>query len=72
MSTALLEAPLSPFGEARRLRRADGSEMTLEMLLERTVRSVRTEGAAECPVCRGRMHPDNGAARCSGCGSTLS
>jgi tRNA(Ile2) C34 agmatinyltransferase TiaS len=72
MTTALLEAPLSAFGEARRLRRADGSEMTLEELLERTVRSVRTEGVAECPVCRGQMHSDDGASRCSGCGSTLS
>jgi tRNA(Ile2) C34 agmatinyltransferase TiaS len=72
MTTALLESPLSVFGEARRSRPADGSGITLEELLEGTLGSVRTEGVAECPMCRGRMHVENGAARCSGCGSTIS
>jgi hypothetical protein len=72
MTTALLDAPLSACGEARRLRPADGSEISLEELLERTVRSARTEGVAECPVCGARMHVEDHAARCAGCGSTLS
>jgi tRNA(Ile2) C34 agmatinyltransferase TiaS len=72
MTTALLESPLSAFGEAHPVRAADGSESTLEELLERTLRSARTGGVAECPVCRARMHAEGDAARCSGCGSTLS
>ena len=72
MTTALLESPLSLFGAARRLRPAGGSGCTLEELLERTLRSAQAEGAAECPVCRARMHAEDGAARCSGCGATLS
>jgi hypothetical protein len=72
MTTVLLDAPLSAFGGARRLRPADGSEITLEALLEKTVRSARSEGVAECPVCRARMYVEDHAARCAGCGSTLS
>jgi tRNA(Ile2) C34 agmatinyltransferase TiaS len=72
MTPALLESPLPVFGDARRLRPAGGSEISLEELLDRTLRSARTDGVAECPVCRARMHPEGDAARCSGCGSTLS
>jgi hypothetical protein len=72
MTTALLESPLSLFGEARRLRPAGGRGITLEELLESTLRSAHAGGVAECPVCRGRMHAEDGAVRCSGCGSALS
>jgi hypothetical protein len=72
MTTALIESPLSLFGEARRFRPAGGRGITLEELLESTLRSAQAGGAAECPVCRARMHAQDGAARCSGCGSTLS
>jgi hypothetical protein len=72
MTTALLESPLSLFGDARRLRPARGRDMTLEELLETTLRSARAGAVAECPLCSARMRPENGAARCSGCGSTLS
>jgi hypothetical protein len=72
MTTALFESPLPVFGEARRLRPAGGSEISLEELLDRTLRSARADGVAECPVCRARMHPEGGGARCSGRGSTLS
>jgi hypothetical protein len=71
MTTALLESPMSLFGEARRLRPAGGRGSTLEELLESTLRSAQAGGAAECPVCHARMHAEGGAARCSGCGSTL-
>jgi hypothetical protein len=71
MTTALLESPLSPFGGARSLRPAGGHGITLEELLESTLRSAQAGGVVECPVCRGRMHAERGAARCSGCGSTL-
>jgi hypothetical protein len=72
MTTALLESPLSLFAEARSSRSAGGRGITLEELLERTLRSAQAGGVAECPVCHARMHAEEAAARCSGCGSTLS
>jgi tRNA(Ile2) C34 agmatinyltransferase TiaS len=72
MTTALLESPPSPFAQARQSQPAGGSGITLEELLERTLRSARTDGSAECPVCRAEMYAKEGAGRCSGCGSTLS
>jgi hypothetical protein len=71
MTTALLESPLSLFAEARRSRPAGGRGMTLEERLETTLRSAQADGVAACPVCRGAMHAEGGAARCAGCGSTL-
>jgi tRNA(Ile2) C34 agmatinyltransferase TiaS len=71
MTTAILESPLSLFGQARRSGPATAGT-TLEELLERTLRSARADGVAECPVCHARMEVDGEAARCSGCGSTLS
>ncbi len=71
MTTALLESPLSLFGQARRSRPAGRRGVTLEERLESALRSVRTDGTAECPVCRAQMHAEEDAARCSGCGSTL-
>jgi tRNA(Ile2) C34 agmatinyltransferase TiaS len=68
MTTALLESPLSLFGQARA---AGGHGITLEERLESALRSVHAEGLAECPVCRGRMEAEGAAARCSRCGSTL-
>jgi tRNA(Ile2) C34 agmatinyltransferase TiaS len=72
MTTALLESPLSLFGEARASHAAGGRGITLEECLESALRSVHAEGVAECPVCRGRMEAEGAAARCSRCGSTLS
>jgi hypothetical protein len=72
MTTALLDSPLSLFGEGRSSRPAGGRGITLEELLERTLRSAQAGGLAECPVCHARMHAEEGSARCSGCGSTLS
>jgi hypothetical protein len=72
MTTALLESRLSLFGEARRLQPARGRGITLEELLESTLRAAQAGGVPECPVCHARMHAEDGAASCSGCGSTLS
>jgi hypothetical protein len=72
MTTALLESPLSLFGEGRRSRPAGGAGITLEELLERTLSSARTDGLADCPVCHAEMYAEEDATRCSGCGSTLS
>jgi tRNA(Ile2) C34 agmatinyltransferase TiaS len=72
MTTAMLESPRSLFGEAHRSGSATGAGTTLEELLERTLRSARTDGLADCPVCHARMEAQGEAARCSRCGSTLS
>jgi hypothetical protein len=71
MTTALLESPLSLFGEAGRPRPAGGNGPTLEGRLEAAWRTVQTQGAAECPVCHAGMRREGAAARCTGCGSTL-
>jgi hypothetical protein len=71
MTTALLESPLALFAEARHAQPAGGRGSTLEERLETTLRSVQADGVAACPVCRAAMHAEDGAARCSGCGSTL-
>jgi hypothetical protein len=72
MTSALLESPLSLFAETRRARPAGGGGTTLEERLDEAWRAVRAEGQAECPVCRARMRLQDGAGRCTGCGSTLS
>jgi tRNA(Ile2) C34 agmatinyltransferase TiaS len=72
MTTALLESRLSLFGEARRLQPARGRGITLEELLESTLCAAQAREGADCPVCHARMRAEDGAARCSGCGSTLS
>jgi hypothetical protein len=71
MTTAFLESPLPLFGEARRSLPGGGRGITLEERLESALRSVQADGVAECPVCRAQMRAEDGAARCSGCGSTL-
>jgi hypothetical protein len=72
MTGALLEAPLSVRAEGPAVRPAGGRPMTLEERLAATWRTVQAGGKAECPVCRSTMRPENGAGRCTGCGSTLS
>lgn len=76
MTGAVLERPGSLFEEARRP--ADGRPLTLEERLSDALHAVRTEGAAECPVCKAHMTPGadvaaiHGTAACSDCGSRLS
>jgi hypothetical protein len=71
MTPGLLESPPSLFAEARRCQPAGGRGMTLEDRLEDVWRAVQAEGVAECPVCHAALRTEDGAARCSGCGSTL-
>lgn len=47
-----------------------GGRLTLEQRLDSVWEGLRAGGAAECPVCRGRME-GFGPARCAGCGSEL-
>lgn len=51
--------------------RPGGSDrLTLELRLDSVWEGLRAEGAAECPVCRGRME-GTGPAHCADCGSEL-
>ena len=53
--------------------------MTLEEVLNQTLRAARAHGSAECPVCHAAMRFTRASAReaarevvCDGCGSRLS
>ncbi|HEX2070901.1 MAG TPA: hypothetical protein VHF90_04550 [Thermoleophilaceae bacterium] len=48
-----------------------GGRLTLEQRLDSVWEGLRIGGAAECPVCHGRME-GSGPARCGDCGSELS
>lgn len=58
-------------------RPVDGGRLTLEQRLDSVWEGLRRDGAAECPVCHGRMErtgegPEGiGPARCGDCGSEL-
>jgi hypothetical protein len=71
MTTALIESRPSLFPERHRGRPAGGRGLTLEERLESAWRAIAADGQAACPVCRGAMRAEDGAARCSACGSTL-
>ncbi|MEX1140827.1 MAG: hypothetical protein WD993_03375 [Thermoleophilaceae bacterium] len=47
-----------------------GGRLTLEQRLDSVWEGLRADGAAECPVCHGRMQ-GMGPARCASCGSEL-
>jgi hypothetical protein len=65
-----------PGGEGSRCRpagcpaRPDGSRLTLERRLASVWEGLQAVGAAECPVCHGRMEGVE-LARCGDCGSQL-
>jgi hypothetical protein len=50
---------------------SDGGRLTLEQRLDRVWEGLSAAGAAACPLCGGRMLREIDAARCTGCGSTL-
>jgi hypothetical protein len=52
---------------------SDGGRLTLEQKLASVWEGLHAGGAAECPVCHGRMHRARGTtvARCEGCRATL-
>jgi ribosomal protein L37AE/L43A len=64
--------------DLERLRRerslcSDGGRLTLEQRLDGVWEGLHAAGVADCPVCGARMEGiGDGAARCGGCGSTLS
>jgi hypothetical protein len=72
VSAAVLEAPATLFAEARDAGPAGGDRTTLAELLDGTWRAARGGTEADCPICHGPMRLQAGAARCEGCGTTLS
>ena len=81
MSATLLELPsrllpepgsaargvAEPSGSAR----PSGGRVTLEERLQSAWRGLHAAGAAECPLCGGRMTLAAGAGECGGCGGRL-
>ena len=55
--------------------RSGGGRLTLEQLLDGVWEGLHADGAAECPICRGRMERagDDAAAGalCGDCGTTV-
>jgi hypothetical protein len=72
VSAAVLEAPATLFGPARTDEPAGGGRTTLAELLDDTWRAARSGADTECQMCHEQMHLEAGAARCGGCGTTLS
>jgi hypothetical protein len=71
-----VDDPPRRLGSAGVRRPADssgGGRLTLEQRLDSVWEGLRADGAAECPVCHGRMARAAGAeaARCGDCGSSL-
>ncbi len=61
-----------PAGEPQALAgRPNGGRPTLEDSLSRVWEGLHADGAAECPVCRGRMTQAPGGGRCRDCGAGL-
>ena len=48
-----------------------GGRPTLEEKLSRVWEGLHADGAAECPVCRGRMTSGSGGGRCVDCGVSV-
>jgi hypothetical protein len=90
VTPALLDRPASLFADRAGVGAADrsgagrtvgaerlgGGRVTLEERLNAALHEARTNGSAECPVCRARMTfagaGGGQAAACGGCGSELS
>jgi tRNA(Ile2) C34 agmatinyltransferase TiaS len=77
MTGAVLDRPGALFAEAADRPSGGGHPVarggvTLEELLNATLRVARTHGSAECPVCHARMTSTRTGAACEGCGSRLS
>ncbi len=51
---------------------SDGGRLTLEQRISRVWEGLHAAGAAECPVCAGRMERSGSQGRCLDCGSKLS
>jgi hypothetical protein len=77
MTGAVLDRPGSLFADAADPASGGGHPVTrggitLEELLNATLRETRTSGSAECPVCHARMTSTRAGAECGACGSRLS
>ena len=80
-ATALVERPpfvdpprkLGSAGVRRPFDSSDGGRLTLEQTLEGVWEGLGADGAAECPMCRGRMvaRAAESGASCGDCGTSL-
>ena len=52
--------------------RLDRGRLTLEELLNGTLRTVLADGEADCPMCHARMTRRHDGGECGGCGTGLS
>jgi hypothetical protein len=77
VTPAVLDRPAPLFAD-RVAGAVSGGRVTLEERLNSVLHEVRTNGSAECPLCRARVRlaPSGAAtpagAECDGCGSRLS
>jgi hypothetical protein len=71
VSSALLESAAAGrlFSVDAGRREPQDGPVTLEERLDAAWRTLQASGAAECPLCRGRLRGHDGG--CEGCGSRL-
>ncbi|HLM27186.1 MAG TPA: hypothetical protein VK304_09500 [Thermoleophilaceae bacterium] len=53
------------------VRSPNGGRPTLEDRISRVWEGLHADGAADCPVCQGRMRSRQGGGHCVDCGSEL-
>lgn len=75
-TTDLVDRELQRRSGSRRARRMEhsrsgGEGLTLEARISRVWEGLLAAGAAECPVCGGRMERSGTAGRCLDCASRL-
>jgi hypothetical protein len=71
VTTATLAPPKLVGDPETPARSPNGGRPTLEDRISRVWEGLHADGAAECPVCRGRMHRAAHAGQCVDCGSKL-
>ena len=65
------ETPGSHRARRQGSRCSDGGRLTLEQRISSVWEGLHAAGAAECPVCRGRMERAGSAAVCRSCRSRI-
>jgi hypothetical protein len=71
-SKAYVNTPRPEDAVSRRFAASGGRELTLDERISKVWEGILAAGAADCPVCRGRMERMGEVARCFSCNSTLS
>jgi len=70
--SATLTTPTHPFLRGEAQDRPRPGRPTLEQRLQGAWEALRSDGAADCPVCRAPMGRAGNGGECTGCGSRLS